>query len=88
MKEVKDMSFEEIKEWADTEHAKFWELYQYLNDFGKETFEAFSAVDKSCTFASDKEELAELIQEDIDNGRITNKHVIFKLNHFIKEIKK
>ena len=83
---IRNMTFEEIKEMADRQHTKFWNMHQYLNDLGKEMLETYSIIDWNCSFASNKEELAELIQEDIEKDKVKNKHVLRILNNFIKLI--
>ena len=83
---IRNMTFEEIKEMADRQHTKFWDMHQYLNDSGIEMGETYQIIDWNCTFASNKEELVELIQEDIEKGKVKNKHVLRNLNNFIKLI--
>lgn len=85
-KSFKDMTFEEIKAEADAQHTKFWDMHQYLNDSGIELGETYQIIDWNCTFASNKKELAELIQEDIEKGKVKNNHVLRNLNNFIKII--
>ena len=83
---IRIMTFEEIKEMADRQHTKFWDMHQYLNDSGKEMLETYKIIDWACSFACNKNELAELIQEDIERGNVKNKHVLHNLNGFIKLI--
>lgn len=81
---IRVMNYEEIKEMADREHTKFWEMYQYLNETGKEMLKTYRIIDQNCAFAGNKTELAELIQEDIERGKVKDKHVLRNLNNFIK----
>ena len=81
---IRVMNYEEIKEMADRQHTKFWDMHQYLNETGKEMLETYSIIDWNCAFAGNKTELAEIIQEDIERGKVKNKHVLRNLNNFIK----
>lgn len=84
---IRVMNFEEIKEMAHHQHTKFWDMHQYLNESGKEILETYSIIDWNCAFAGEKKELAELIQEDIERGKVKDKHVLRNLNNFIELLK-
>ncbi|MBR2555146.1 MAG: hypothetical protein IKE94_09825 [Aeriscardovia sp.] len=80
----KNMTLEQINEWAEERYKKFSEMSQYLNDYGKETFEALYEITWFMPFSDTKEELANNLKEAMDNGKIKKEGTIFKLNYFIK----
>lgn len=77
------MTVEEIKQAADEQSAKLWDMYIYLNEAGAAAADTHHIISWEATFSETTEELIDNLIEHIENEKVNDK-VERNIRNFIK----